>query len=352
MSVEQYLRAAPKAELHVHLEGSIRPATLLELAKRNAVALPGQSVEELQQWFKYRDFNHFIEIFMTSVSCLKRAEDYELVAYELGETLARQNARYAEVTFSPCTHRFTLGVPFDTFFTGLTRGRERVHQDFGVEMNWVFDIVRNNCLEPGISPRADFTLQVAKEGMSDGVVALGLGGSEVGHPPEWFARWFEQARAIGLHSDPHAGETAGPESVWGAVKALGAERIGHGVRAAEDEHLLEYLAERQILLEVNPTSNICIGVYPDYAHHSLPKLLEAGIPVTVNTDDPPLFNATLNQEVELLHSAFQLDLPTINEILLNGIRYSFLSDKRKSALIADFEREMQELLERYLLNEQ
>ncbi|GHO42566.1 adenosine deaminase [Ktedonospora formicarum] len=349
MSVEQYLREVPKAELHVHLEGSIRPETMLELAKRNSVALPVQGVEELRQWFKYRDFEHFIQIFVTATRCLKTAEDYELIAYEYGETMARQNIRYAEVTFSPSTHRFLLNLPFDTFFSGLTRGRERARQDFGVEINWVFDIVRNNHQGSGVSPYADFTFQVAKEAMGDGVVALGLGGSEIGNPPELFARWFDQAREVGLHSTPHAGETVGPESIWGALKTLGAERIGHGVRAAEDERLLAYLAERQILLEVSPTSNICLGVYSDYAHHSLPKLLEAGIPITVNTDDPPLFNTTLNQEVELLHSAFELDLPTINEILLNGIRYSFLPDERKASLIEDFEREMQTLLERFLL---
>ncbi|EFH81826.1 adenosine deaminase [Ktedonobacter racemifer] len=351
MSIEQYLREAPKAELHVHLEGAVRPDTLLKLAQRNGASLPGKSVEELQQWFQYRDFKHFIEIYLAISSCLKQAEDYELIAYEFGETMAQQNVRYAEATFSPCTHAFTLGVPFDIYFAGLTRGRERARQDFGVEINWVFDIVRNMCNKPGVSERADYTVKVAKEGMRDGVVALGLGGNEVGHPPEWFERWFDEARAAGLHSDPHAGEIAGPESVWGAVKVLGAERIGHGVRSAEDESLLTYLAEHQIPLEVNPTSNICLGVYPDYAHHPLLKLMDAGIPVTVNTDDPPLFNTTLNHEIGLLHSAFQLEVATINTLLLNGIRYSFLPTERKATLLAEFEAQMLDLTKRHLLAE-
>ncbi len=347
MSIAQYLQEAPKAELHVHLEGSVRPTTLLTLTKRNAISLPVDSVEKLQQWFTFRDFNHFIQIYFTISHCLKQAEDYELIVYEFAEEMARQHVRYAEVTFSPCTHQFSLGVPFDVYFAGLTRGRERAFQDFNVEINWVFDIVRNMCHESGVSKNADYTLSVAKEGMANGVVALGLGGSEAGHPPEWFARWFEQARSIGLHSTPHAGEVVGPESVWGAIKTLNAERIGHGVRSAEDPHLLEYLAEKRIPLEVNPTSNIALGVYPDYQHHSLPLLLAAGIPIAINSDDPPLFNTTLNNEVSLLHSAFHLDLETINDILLNGVRYSFLPVVRKAELLTEFEQELRMLQARY-----
>ncbi len=187
-SLEQYLKVAPKAELHVHLEGSIQPATFLELARRNHIPLPVNSVEEARRWFAYRDFHHFVEIFVTVTQCLKTREDYEQIVYEFGATMARQNVRYAEVTFSACTHRFTLGILHDVYFAGLTRGRERAKQDFGVEINWIFDIVRNTAEGSGISQRADYTLAVAKESMHDGVVALGLGGAEVGYPAEWFAR--------------------------------------------------------------------------------------------------------------------------------------------------------------------
>jgi adenosine deaminase len=235
------------------------------------------------------------------------------------------------------------------YFAGLTRGRERAYQDFNVEINWVFDIVRNMCHEPGVSKNADYTLSAAKEGMANGVVALGLGGIEAEHPSEWFARWFEQAKSAGLHSTPHAGEVAGPTSVWGAINTLNAERIGHGVRSAEDPDLLEYLAEKHIPLEVNPTSNIALGVYPDYQHHTLPTLLAAGIPITINSDDPPLFNTTLNNEISLLHSAFHLGLDTINDILLNGVRYSFLPAERKAELLAKFEQELLALQVRYHL---
>lgn len=341
--IERYVAAVPKAELHVHLEGSIRPATLLTLAQRNGVDLPVSTVADLQNWFAYRDFDHFIEIYFNISSCLKTAEDYELIAYEFGASMAQQNVRYAEVTFSPSTHHFSLGVPFDTYFTGLTRGRLRAQMAFGVEMRWVFDIVRNIPDETRNRQRAEYTLAVALEGMDDGVVALGLGGAEVGHPPEQYARWFEKAREAGLHSVPHAGETVGPASVWGAVLVLGAERLGHGVRSIEDPRLLAYLEDRRIPLEVCPTSNICLGVYADLAEHPLPRLHAAGVPVTINSDDPPLFNTTLNDEVKLLIDAFNFDISTVNLIILNGVRYSFLPEEEKRAMEAAFQAEMTRL---------
>src|SRR6266566_4946806 len=338
--IERYVAAVPKAELHVHLEGSIQPATLLTLAQRNGVQLPVRTVADLQNWFTFRDFDHFIEIYFEISSCLKTSDDYELIAYEFGATMARQNVRYAEVTFSPSTHHFSLGIPFDTFFTGLTSGRLRAQKEFGIDIRWIFDIVRDIADEPLNSRRAEYTLAVAIEGMDNGVVALGLGGAEVGHPPEQFTVWFEKAREAGLHSAPHAGETVGPDSVWGALRVLGAERLGHGVRSIEDPALVAYLADKQIPLEVCPTSNVKLGVYADYTSHPLPGLYDAGVPVTINSDDPPLFNTTLNDEVKLLVDPFNFDFNTINEILLNGVRCSFLPVGERLALEATFRAEM------------
>jgi adenosine deaminase len=341
MSVGEYLRAAPKAHLHVHLEGSILPETLLTLARRNGVTLPADTVEGLRAWFTFRDFDHFIEIYLTITRCLRAAEDYELIAHEFGAEMARQHIRYAEVTFSPSTHE-ALGVPFETQFAGLTRGRARARDEFGVEMAWIFDIVRN-IAEERRAQWAEYTLARAIEGMGAGVVALGLGGAEALSPPEPFAPYFARAREAGLHCIPHAGETAGPASVWGAIRALGAERIGHGVRSIEDPTLVAYLADHQIALEVCPTSNLRLRAYPDYATHPLRRLYTAGVPVTINADDPPLFNTTLNDEVELLATAFGLSLDEINAILLNGVRYSFLPAERKAALEAEFAAELARL---------
>ncbi len=347
--IEQYLQAVPKAELHVHLEGAIHPETLLLLAQRNNVTLPISTVEEAHQWFAYRDFPHFVEIFFAISSCLKTAEDYELIAYEFGREMARQHVRYAEITFSASTHRYSLKVPHDRYFSGLNKGRARAKADFGVEMRWVFDIVRDIPKEDSLIRRADYTVEVALESMQDGVVALGLGGYEVGHPPEVFARWFEKARACGLHSVPHAGETLGPESVWGALRVLGAERIGHGVRSIEDASLVTYLAQQHIPLEVCPHSNICLGVYRSLAEHPLPRLYADGVPLSVNSDDPPLFNTTLQHNVNTLYEPFQYSLDTIDEILLNGVRHSFMAAEEKRKMEEEFRTEMRQLREKLAL---
>jgi adenosine deaminase len=342
MSIQAYLAAVPKAELHVHLEGSILPATLLTLAERNGIDLPATTVDGLRELFAFRDFDHFIEIYGIISRCLKTTEDFETIAYEFGTEMARQHALYAEVTFTPSFHHHH-GHPDSLFLDGLERGRQRARNEFGVEMRWVFDIIRN-VSDPALNAKyADYTTSLAIDCMERGVISLGLGGGEAGYPPEPFEPYFTRAKAAGLHSDPHAGEVAGPESVWGALRSLGAERIGHGVRSIEDPKLVAYLAEHQIPIEVNPTSNICLGVYPNLGAHPLRKLYEAGVPLSVNSDDPPLFNTTLNDEVMLLAGEFDFDVATIDDILLNGVRHSFLPAEQKAALEKRFREEMEAL---------
>jgi adenosine deaminase len=325
-----FLVAAPKAELHLHLQGAIRPATLLELARRHGLDLPAQDVEGLRRWFTFRDFAHFVEVFAMLRASLVDPADYELVTYELGVELARQNVKYAEVTFTPGPEVYV--GPRETFFDGLTRGRQRVKQEFGLELSWIFDIPRRTVrLHPDL-PLADFITDVAINGRDDGVVALGLGGTESGHPPEPFEPWFDRARAVGLHSAPHAGETAGPESIWGALHVLGAERIGHGVRAVEDPDLMAYLVEHGITLEVCPTSNLRLGVYPSFAEHPFRQLYDAGVKLTINTDTPAVFGISLTEEAELLGLEFGLGAEAAHEVLLNAFRASFLPPAQRAAL--------------------
>ncbi len=341
--IRRYLQEAPKAELHVHLEGAIRPETLIALAKRNKVTLPVTTVEEAREWFKFRNFPHFVEIFFAISSCLKTADDYELIAYEFGAEMARQHVRYAEVTFSASTHEYSLGVPHDMYFQGLNKGRARAKASFGVEMRWVFDIVRDIRGVTQRRRRAEYTTAVALEDMHEGVVALGLGGAEVDCPPEQFAPWFEKALSGGLHSAPHAGETVGPASIWGALHTLGAQRIGHGVRSIEDAALVAHLVRHQIPLEVCPYSNICLGVYANLAEHPLPHLYAAGVPLSINSDDPPLFHTTLNQNMYALHDPFHFSLDTIDNILLNGVRHSFMPAEQKQKMEEEFRAELKRL---------
>lgn len=324
------VQALPKVELHVHLEGTVQPETVFALARQNGLALPVNSLDDLRAWFTFRDFDHFVEIFSTICACLQTPEDFARITYEYGQTMARQNIRYAEVTWSPTQHR---DLPFSALLAGVNAGRQRAERDFGVRMAWIPDIVR---CTPETAPQVVAWL-TSPEARTGGVVALGLGGPEVGYPPELFTEAFVTARAAGLHSNPHAGETVGPESVWGALRALGAQRIGHGVRASEDPALIAYLAERQIPLEVNPTSNICLGVYPSYRAHPLRALIEAGVCVTINSDDPTLFNTSLHQEY--LHAVHDcgLSLGQLVTVARNAIRVSYLPEVEKASLLAEFD---------------
>lgn len=347
-SLHAFARAMPKAELHLHLEGSITPETALTLARRHNVRLPANDPAGLQDWFRFRDFKHFIEVYLALSDLLRTPEDFAFIIVELARDLARQNVRYAEVTFTAYTHLWqNKGLTPDDLIAGLDAGRAAAREQFGVELTWIIDIPRNlsfNRITGRYNGKASGpTVEMALAWKDQGVVALGLGGHEIGAPPEPFAHAFERARAGGLHSAPHAGEHVGPAGVWGAIRALGAERIGHGVRAIEDPELVSYLVAHQIPLELNPSSNIRLGVYPDYASHPLRRLWDAGVFVTVNSDDPPLFNTTLNQEYGLLVDAFGFGADELEQVSLNAVRASFLPETRKEAMTAAFLAEFKHL---------
>lgn len=327
MQLENFIRRIPKVELHVHLEGSIQPETLLALAHRNGVALPATTVEGLRQWYTFTDFAHFIEIYIAISSCICTPEDIELIAREFLRGQAEQNIVYSEVTFTPYTH-FSLNrhIPFEEQLAALSRARAWAATELGVSAGWVLDISRNvRPLEHGLTV-ADWAIS----GMRDGVVALGLGGPEIGHPPELFEAAFNRTRAAGLASVPHAGETVGAESMWGALRSLKAQRIGHGVRCLEDAALVAELRERQIPLEVCPTSNVCLGIAPSIAEHPLPRLLDAGLYVTINSDDPPMFNTTLTDEYLKVAEAFSFDVETIEQLVINAVRACLLPEWRRA----------------------
>jgi len=345
--VAEYIRAAPKAELHLHLQGAVRPATLLDLARRHHVALPVDSLSDFREWFRFRDFPHFAAVNAVLRACLVELADLERVVHELGADLADQHVRYAEVSFTPGPEVWS-GRHRHDFLLGLTRGREHSLRTSGVEINFIFDIPRRTARLYPEMDLIDFATHAAIDGKHDGVVGLGLSGTELGNPPEPFAAWFEQALAAGLHSAPHAGETDGPASVWGALRALGAERLGHGVRAAEDPALVAFLAAHAIPLEVCPTSNLRLGVYASLDDHPLAALHAAGVPITINTDTPAIFGTTISAELNFLPTHFGLDVAGIDEIILNGARASFLPPERKAALVSAFQAELALLKEAHL----
>lgn len=337
MNIREYALQIPKVELHVHLEGSISPETLLELALRNSVQLPARDISSLQKFYTFRNFPHFVDVYTTMTSCLRTPEDYSLISYEYGASCARQNVRYAEVTFTIGTNVRLSGFSWQEILSGLNNGRRRAKDEFGVEMRWIFDISRNH------PETQDWVVETALEAREQGVVALGLGGDEAAYPPELFINSFKRAWQAGLACVPHAGETAGPASIWTALTDLHADRIGHGVRSIEDPDLVEYLYKTQVPLEICTTSNVRLGVYPDYKRHPLRKLWDAGLYVTINSDDPPMFDTDLNQEYLALVDYFNFNEKELEQASLNGLRASLLTKKEKNQLEAAFKSDFERL---------
>jgi adenosine deaminase len=347
--IKAWIDALPKAEIHIHLEGSIQPQTLLALAARHGrlASLPSTDIKDLQAWFAFRDFPHFVRIYMLISDLLRTPEDFAFIVEACGADMAAQNIRYRELTFTPFTHTDyqRKGLTIDDLLEGLDAGRAAARARYGVEMRWIFDVPRNVSFGPAdgapVGPYdpypAERTLAYALQGQAHGVVGYGLGGYEVGAPPAPFAHAFAEARTAGLLSVPHAGETMGAASVADAVALLGADRIGHGVRAIEDPTLLMLLRDRQIPLEINPTSNICLHVYRRLAEHPLPHLDRMGLKITVNSDDPPLFNATLCGEYYALATEFGYDKSGITRIARNAFEVSGAPADLKRSLLAELD---------------
>ncbi len=326
------IAALPKAELHVHHVGSASPDTVARLAARHEGSSPVPADPALlADYFTFTDFAHFIEVYLSVVDLIRTPDDVATLTYDIGADLARQNVRYAELTVTPYTS-VVRGLAPEAFCEAIEDARHRVARDHGTELRWIFDI-------PGESgvPAADATLEIALTQRPDGLIGFGLGGPEVGVPRPQFAPHFAAARAAGLRSVPHAGETTGPQTVWDALEHLGAERIGHGITAAQDEALMAHLAERQIALEVCPTSNVCTGAVASLAEHPLPQLVAAGVPVTIASDDPPMFSTTLLREYEVAAELLDLDAAGVTELVRQSVRFSFQDDAAKAALLAEID---------------
>lgn len=335
----EFIRAMPKVELHVHLQGATQPETWLELARRNNIQLPANTLEGIREWFVFQNFRHFIDIYIQVSRCIMTVDDLELVARDFLKNQAAQNIVYSEVTYTPSVRTITGEMPpFEDQLAALNRAKVWAEAELGVSMNTIIDIPREVTSE-----QADHYVDWVIRNYGNGVVALGLGGYEPGNPPEKYARQFEKALAADIPIIPHAGETVGPESVWNAIKVCKPVRIEHGVRAMEDPALVDYLCEHQIPLDVCPTSNILLGVYPRFEEHALPRMLDAGLYVTLNSDDPPMFNSTLTDEYLKSAQAFGWDEPMLEKIALNGVRASMLPAKQKSAMEKRFKADFKKL---------
>jgi aminodeoxyfutalosine deaminase len=314
-----FIRSLPKAELHLHLEGSVTPQTLVELRRQHGKQ---STMSEAESLYQYKDFTGFLMAFKTLTEDLRTPEDYELIAYRLMEQLKAENVLHAEVYVSVgvCLWR---KQDFDAIFEGIERGRQRGEKDFGTSLLWIFDAVRQ--FGPGA---AQDVFELAAKYRDRNVVGIGIGGDEQKAPPELFREQYAYAANQGLRLTAHAGESAGPESIWGALNS-GAERIGHGLTAGRDPELIEELAQRQIPVEICLTSNLRTGCCGTISEHPVRRYFDQGLMLTLNTDDPAMFGTSLTREYELAQSEFGFTDEHLRELARNSFEASFLPAERK-----------------------
>ncbi|UYP46215.1 Adenine deaminase [Candidatus Lokiarchaeum ossiferum] len=327
MQLEEFVPKMPKIELHVHLEGSIQPSTLLHLAKKNHVSLPSQTLKEISQWFTFSNISHLFEVYPKICECIQTPEDIEYITKEFLKGQSSQNILYSEVTYTASNQWYDNGIPLREQIEAINRSRHWAEKKLNTSMGLIIDIPRQLSPDQGLS-----IAQQVVESQNLGIIGLGLGGNERDYPPAIFQDAFEYIKGTPIHSVPHAGEMAGPQSIWDSIHFLGAERIGHGVRCGEDPMLMDFLREHQIPLEICPTSNICLGIYEEFQNHPINQLFQAGLNVSINSDDPTLFNTTLTQEFLTLISVFNYSLNDLKRFTVNAINASFSGPEMKEDL--------------------
>jgi aminodeoxyfutalosine deaminase len=335
LSISQFIRRLPKAELHLHLEGTIEPATLVELSERTDVA--PLALHEAEALYEYTDFSGFLEAFKAVTRRLRGPEEYELAAYRMIERLAEQGVVHAEVYISVGVVYFWRKdedaadpLLFEKIFAGLDRARERGEREFGVTLYWIFDAVRHFSV-----PEAERVFKLAAKMREEypSIIGIGLGGDERVAASKPFRAMYAEAQAAGLRLTNHAGETTGPEAIWEAL-SIGSERLGHALSAIRDAELLEELRKRQTPLELNPTSNVRTGVCGSFSEHPLRRYFDAGLMVTVNSDDPAFFGSGVENEYRLAHEVQGFSREELRQLAENSIRASFLPGEKKQEWLA------------------
>lgn len=326
-----FIAGLPKAEIHVHHVGSASPRIVAGLAAAHPDSGVPADERALAEYFTFRDFAHFIEVYLSVVDLIRTPEDVRTLTYEVARDMAGQNIKYAELTVTPYSST-RRGIDPIAFMAAIEDARRAAETELGVVLRWCFDIPG----EAGI-PAAEATLELATRYRPDGLVSFGLGGPEIGVPRPQFKPYFDRAIAEGLRSAPHAGESTGPGTIWDALRDLRAERIGHGTSAAEDPRLLEHLADNGIALEVCPTSNLATRVVTDIDAHPLRRFIDAGVTVSINSDDPPMFGTDLSNEYLVAARLLDLDTAGVAELAKNAVTASFAEPRVKAALIADID---------------
>jgi adenosine deaminase len=324
-TLQSFFKDMPKIELHLHLEGAIPLQTLWELIKKYGGHKElGNDIENLRKKFVFRDFPHFIETWIWKNQFLREYEDFEFMAAGVTRDLAAQNIIYAEVFFTPNDH-VSKGLELGRIVEAVASGIKREVKS--LELSLIYDLCRDFGPDKGMEQ-----LEKIKDLKHYGIIGIGIGGSEQLYPPEPFAAVYEKARSYGFHTTAHAGEAAGAQSVWGALKTLKVERIGHGTRCFEDPELVAYLRTTQVPLEVCPLSNVRTGVVSSLAEHPVKRYFEAGLNACINTDDPKMFHNSLEQEYMGLVNELGFGPGDIRHMLHNAVAAAWCNDEKKRSL--------------------
>ena len=337
MNVIDAIRALPKVELHVHTLGSIQPATLLHIIRTEGFDTQYNTVDDLIQRFQFTDFAHFIEVYAEITRYINDEKHFEHITYDMLEKCSECNTRYVEASFSPRDH-LQHDLDFSMMVKSINRGIKRAKDTFGIESNIRVDLVRSSTIDEAMEV-LDFI-----EENPDNIVSIDIGGDESSWPPRRFAPVYERAKEMGLHLVAHAGEAAGPQSIWDAIEYLKVERIGHGVTARHDAKLVEVLKEKRIGIEMNPVSNVRTGVVPSLKEHPIREFYDEGLLVTVSSDDPSLFHTDLNNEFIQLNRHLGFGLSELFDISMIGLDLSFIDSTMKSKLKETFQREYESIM--------
>jgi adenosine deaminase len=328
--METFIRNLPKAELHIHIEGSLEPQLMFEIAKRNKVSLAYNSAEEVRKAYEFSDLQSFLDIYYAGTRVLQRERDFYDMTWAYLIRAKEQNVRHAEIFFDPQSHT-ERGVPFERVVSGIDRALQDAHKQLGLSSKLIMCFLRHLSASAAMN-----TLEQALD-FRDQIVAVGLDSSEVGHPPEKFTRVFDTAREAGFLTVAHAGEEGPPEYIWQAINMLKVSRIDHGVRCIEDADLVEKLKQTQIPLTVCPLSNVKLRVCHDMARHPLKRMLDLGLRVTVNSDDPAYFGGYITENFLAVQESLDLDRDHVHRLARNAFLATFLGEKEKQALLEELD---------------
>jgi adenine deaminase len=331
--MKDLIQRIPKVELHMHIEGSLEPELMFEIAARNGIALKYKSVEEVRQAYEFSDLQSFLDIYYAGAQVLRHEQDFYDLTWAYLQKIHSQNVRHTEIFFDPETHTDN-GVPFEVVVTGIHQALADAGEQFGMSTHLILCFLRHKSADTSSALK---TLAQALP-FRDWMVGVGLDSSEVGHPPERFVEVFDRARAAGFRAVAHAGEEGPPDYIWQALKLLKVERIDHGVRSDEDAALLAYLRDAQIPLTVCPLSNTKLRVFDSMKDHNIKRLLDAGLCVTVNSDDPAYFGGYINENYTAIQEGLELEAGDIIQLARNGIQAAFLEPEAKNALLAELDK--------------